>query len=60
MKGNTMETELKKGQIVEVSDDGKHWKLRRFSLHHMEGIFAYDGIGREEHDVWFKLWRLPE
>jgi hypothetical protein len=53
--------ELKKAQIIEVSDDGRLWKLRRFSEWANPGrVFAYDGIGCAQHDCIWKLWRLPE
>jgi hypothetical protein len=53
--------ELKKGQIIEVSDDKSMWFLRRFSLWASDGrVFAYDGSIREKHDCVWKHWRLPE
>ena len=53
--------QLTKGQIIEVSDCGTRWKLRRFSQWADRGkVLAYDGIGRELHDCVFEMWRLPE
>jgi hypothetical protein len=52
--------ELKKGQIIEVSDDLLEWKLRRVSQNYGCGVFAYDGIKNDKHDVFFRYWRLPE
>ena len=50
--------ELKKGQIIEVSDDLTNWKLRRVSQGYGCGVFAYDGD--DKRDVFFRYWRLPE
>ena len=51
--------ELKKGQIIEVSDDGRYWKLRRFSCWGTnQRVFAFDG--HPQNDVTWAMWRLPE
>ena len=51
--------ELKKGQIIEVSDDGVHWKLRRFSCWGVnQRVFVHDG--HPNNDVAWEMWRLPE